>query len=196
MNRSKDLRDLFRKSLKRKATEVTTYRASDYRRHGAYESEINFVDKIKVYFYEWSDVTRVPRTFDDLGSLEDYLKACGMYLQLYQRDIINNCGTVYMTCYKGSKELNVRGSYGKLLDSMNEHDRLSKQIEESKKEKESTTSTVGGRPSDPSMDIFKGSNPFYGGTKTVDSPSGIQRPVMVEPEGRWQEEAPYSNFWY
>lgn len=175
MNRSKDLRDLFRESLKRKSTDVTVYRASDYRRHGAYEREINFADKIKVYFYEWSDVTRVPRTFDDLGSLEDYLKASGIYLQLYQRDIINNCGTVYMSCYKGTKELNVRGSYGKLLDSMNEHDRLSKEIEGGKR-----------------YTLLKPNiltNPFYG-----DNPTNIQKPHMIEESGRWNDE--YSNFWY
>lgn len=187
MNRSKDLRDLFRKSLKRKL-EVVTYRPSDYRRHDIYEGEISFADKIKVYFYEWSDITRVPRTFDDLGSLEDYLKACGMYLQLYQRDIINNCGTVYMTCYKGTKELNVRGSYGKLIDSMNEHDRLSKEIEEAKKAK------TNDRCKKPMKVITVNNNPFYAG-KTVGSPStSIQQPPMLEPENRWDNE--YSNFWY
>ena len=85
MNRSKDLKDLFRKSLKRKATEVTVYRVSDYRKHGTYEKEIDFGNKIRIYFYEWSDINRVPRTFDDMVSLEDYLKACGIFLHLYQR---------------------------------------------------------------------------------------------------------------
>ena len=173
MNRSKDLKDLFRKSLKRKATEVTVYRASDYRKHGTYEKEIDFGNKIRIYFYEWSDINRVPRTFDDMVSLEDYLRACGIFLHLYQRDIINNCGTVYMTCYKGTKELNVRGSYGKLMESMKEHDRLSKEIEDSQK-------TGGPKDSMP--------NPFYMGS------GSIQKPHMIEPEGRYEEE--YSDFWY
>ena len=43
-------------------------------------------------------------------------------MPLYQREIITNLGTVYVTCYRGKKELNVRGSYKTLLDSMREHD--------------------------------------------------------------------------
>lgn len=195
MNRSKDLRNLFRESLKNKRIRSTDYRGTTTQYANAvsngYGRIIEFGKSIKIYFYEWSDIYRVPITFNDIKSFEDYLKSCGIYMQLYQRDIIINCGTAYATCYKGSKELNLRGSYGNLQDSMKEHDKISKEIEEEKKnssfdklgklldvmqeEKEQQTRPI---------------SPMYSHHST------IQRPPMIEPEGRWAENGEYGSFWY
>ena len=195
MNRSKDLRNLFRESLKNKRIRSTDYRGTTTQYANAvsngYGRIIEFGKSIKIYFYEWSDIYRVPITFNDIKSFEDYLKSCGIYMQLYQRDIIINCGTAYATCYKGSKELNLRGSYDNLQNSMKEHDKISKEIEEEKKnssfdklgklldvmqeEKEQQTRPI---------------SPMYAHHST------IQRPPMIEPEGRWAENGEYGSFWY
>ena len=125
MNRSKDLRDLFRQSLINERKRPTTYRSPYYgnRPPSQYrESEIQFSKEIRIYFYEWSDINRQPRCFYQLEAFENFLKSSGIYMQLYQREIIKNLGTTYATCYTGTKNLNLRGSYKNLLDSMKEHE--------------------------------------------------------------------------
>jgi len=133
MNRSKDLRDLFRQSLiNERKRPTTTYRSPYYggsysssihRIPGQYrEGEIQFNKEIHIYFYEWSNTNRQPRCFYQLEAFENFLKSSGIYMQLYQREIIQNLGTVYATCYTGTKNLNLRGSYNNLLDSMKEYD--------------------------------------------------------------------------
>jgi hypothetical protein len=126
MNRSKDLRELFRRSLiNERERSSTTYRSPYY--GGSYHSqyrdgEIQFSKDVRIYFYEWSDVNRRPRCFYQLDAFENFLKSSGIYMQLYQREIIQNIGTVYATCYTGTKNLNLRGSYKNLLDSIKEHE--------------------------------------------------------------------------
>lgn len=119
MNRRKDLRDLFRKSLASSRVVI-----NDYRGRGCNYPYINrnwLERKICIYFYEWSDIYRVPRSFNLISEFEDYLKKCGIYMQYFQKEMILNHGTVYATCYKGSKELNMRTSYANLLSSMKEN---------------------------------------------------------------------------
>jgi len=126
MNRSKDLRNLFRQSLiNERKRPTTTYRSPYY--GGSYpsqyrEGEIQFSKEVRIYFYEWSDVSKQPRCFYNLEAFENFLKSSGIYMQLYQREIIQNLGTVYAACYTGTKNLNLRGSYKNLLDSMKEHE--------------------------------------------------------------------------
>ena len=133
MNRSKDLRDLFRQSLVNERKQSTTtyrspyyggsYPSSVHRIPGQYhEGEIQFSKEIRIYFYEWSDVSRQPRCFYQLEAFENFLKSSGIYMQLYQREIIRNLGTVYVACYTGTKNLNFRASYNNLLESMKKHD--------------------------------------------------------------------------
>lgn len=132
MNRSKDLRALFRQSLINERTRPKTYGGYSgsnpmymggvHRIPGQYENEVKFGKEIKIYFYEWSDVTQNPRCFYQLDSFENFLKTSGIFMELYQREIITNLGRVYATCYKGTKNLNIRASYKNLLDSMHEYD--------------------------------------------------------------------------
>ena len=125
MNRSKDLRNLFRQSLINERKRPTTYHSPYYgnRPPSQYrEGEIQFSKEIRIYFYEWSDVSRQPRCFYQLEAFENFLKTSGIYMQLYQREIIKNLGTTYATCYTGTKNLNLRGSYKNLLNSMKEHE--------------------------------------------------------------------------
>lgn len=133
MNRSKDLRDLFRQHLinKRKAPKITNPYYSDYynsRHSGVVLDNIHRIpseykdDSMHIYFYEWSDPSKAPRAFYQLEAFENFLKSSGIFLEFYQKGIIKNLGTVYVTCYTGTKNLNIRGSYKNLLDSLHEHD--------------------------------------------------------------------------
>lgn len=109
------LNELFFKSESRKREESKTkinYPKSLYYPGG---SRLN---AIEAYFYEWSDVTGVPKRFYILGGLEDFLKSCGIFLKGYERDVISNCMRAYISCYKGSKELCIRTSYKALSDAM------------------------------------------------------------------------------
>ena len=170
MNRSKDLRDLFRQSLIRKRTEVgrrvsPMYNASTLK---SYITNARAGNGIMVYFYEWSDINRVPRTFHDMEELERFLRASGIYMELYQKEIVANLATVYMTCYKGTKSLNVRSTYAALVDSMK------------------TSANVGGGQK---IDVAP-MLPFK------ENPSAIHRPRMVELEGRWDADGGYGGYWY
>jgi hypothetical protein len=170
MNRSKDLRDLFRQSLIRKRTEVgrrvsPMYNASTLK---SYIANARAVNGIMVYFYEWSDINRVPRTFHDMEELERFLRASGIYMELYQKEIVANLATVYMTCYKDTKNLNVRSTYAALVDSM----------------KSSVNVGEGQKRDITPMLPFK------------ENPSAIHRPMMVEPEGRWDADGSYCGYWY
>jgi hypothetical protein len=135
MNRSKDLRDLFRQSLinerKRPKTDYThSPYYYDYNRNrcGGILDNIHRIpnqyadNSVRIYFYEWSDPSKAPRAFYQLEVFENFLKSSGIFLEFYQKGIIKNLGTVYVTCYTGTKNLNIRGSYKNLLDSLHEHD--------------------------------------------------------------------------
>jgi len=141
MNRSKDLRALFRKSI-RGGISSSVYspysQRSEYSAYlrgvgrspmygsggyscGGYASSISFSKEVCIYFYEWSDVTRQPRIFADISAFESFLRSCGISLELYGKDIINNLGKVYVSCYPKSKTLCFRSSYGNLKDSLTEY---------------------------------------------------------------------------
>ena len=131
MNRSKDLRALFRQSLinerNRPKTDYNSrspmYGGSGNFTGGVHRALTPFCDNnVRIYFYEWSDPTKAPRTFYQLDAFDNFLKTSGIYMELYQKDIIRNLGTVYITCYTGTKNLSIRGTYGNLLESLNEHD--------------------------------------------------------------------------
>lgn len=125
MNKSSDLRSLFRQSLinarKRASSSYTPNPIVSGYRSNNYPSEVAFKD-IRIYFYEWSDISKAPRCFYFLDAFKSFLRASGIFLQLYQEDIIKNLGTVYITCYTGTKDLNIRGTYKNLMDSMKEYD--------------------------------------------------------------------------
>jgi hypothetical protein len=136
MNRSKDLRDLFRQSLinerKRPKTDYNhlPYYNDFYRnRYGGgvlgnvHRIPGQYADNaVRIYFYEWSDPSKAPRTFYHLDAFDNFLKTSGIHMEFYQKEIIKNLGTVYITCYTGTKSLNIRSTYKNLLDALHEHD--------------------------------------------------------------------------
>ena len=122
MNRSKDLRLLFRESLvnARKCAAKCYSPSSNF--VGGVHRIPNQYNDIRIYFYEWSDVSRTPRVFYQLDIFDNFLMSSGIYMALYQKDIIRNLGSVYVTCYTGTKTLSIRSSYSSLCDALHEHD--------------------------------------------------------------------------
>ena len=115
MNRSKDLRRLFRESLinERNRPKVNYVRQS---------SPLYSTNVTRIYFYEWSNINSCPRCFYNLPIFEEFLKSSGISMEMYQRQIIINNGTVYISCYSGTKLLCVCTTYGELLKGMGAYD--------------------------------------------------------------------------
>ena len=117
-NISKDLKGLFKEYMQNKNKPYTTYNSNSHR------EPIVFATSIKVFFYEWSDVSRAPRAFYTMEAFESYLKTCGIYIQLYEKDIITNLGECFITCYKGKKQLCIRSTYKHLFDTITENEKI------------------------------------------------------------------------
>jgi hypothetical protein len=131
MNKSKELRELFRLSqcnkLDNKTSSITFYNTSKTspmysssidRVHGTYEKEIAFGEYIKIFFYEWSDVSVVPKTFQSLVSFEGFLRSSGIPYSSGHIESIKNLGTVFCSCYRGTRTLVIRSTYHNLYDAM------------------------------------------------------------------------------
>ena len=119
-----------------------------------------------IYFYEWSDVTRTPRSFYTLKKFEEFLSESEIFMLGYQREIIKNMHNPYITCRKGTKELIIKVSYEALKSAVN--------LE---------SSSMTSRP------------PFSNFMAMGSEDKGrIQRPMVYEPEGRWQDENEFQ--WY
>lgn len=100
MNRSKDLAFLFRSSLIKKNEEKEK--------------------KIDIYFYEWSNISTTPLHYFRVETFEEFLKRSGITLETYQRGIIARLGTVFVSCYKGTKTLVIRSTWKGLKSAMDE----------------------------------------------------------------------------
>ena len=129
MNRSKDLRDLFRQSLINERNRPKIDYNDYYRkRYGGVLDNIHKIpmqyanNSVRIYFYEWSNLNQAPRIFYQLDAFDNFLKTSDIYMELYQKEIIKNLGTVFITCYTGTKNLNIRSTYKNLLDALREHD--------------------------------------------------------------------------
>lgn len=121
MNKRKELRELFRLSQRNKLSNKTTspmYSSSIDRVHGAYEKEIPFGEYVKIYFYEWSDISVVPKTFQSLVSFEGFLRSSGIPYSSAHIKTIKNIGTVFCSCYRGTRTLVIRSTYHNLYNTM------------------------------------------------------------------------------
>lgn len=100
-NRSKDLRDLFRQSLINK----------------------NKKHNVRIFFYEWSELTGYPRVFASLNDFKLFLQTCGIFIDEHQCDIINNVNIAYASCYRGTRYLHVCDSWLQLRNRLDEYDK-------------------------------------------------------------------------
>lgn len=113
-NKSKELRKLFREHMENKRKVVSTPPV-----YGVHS--VPSFNGITIYFYEWSDISNTPRYFNSVSEFESFTRMSGIPFEYFHKDIINNLKCAYISCYQGSTELNIRGTYKLLLDSMREH---------------------------------------------------------------------------
>lgn len=139
MNKCKELRELFRLSQRNKldnktytlsneTSSITFYGNS--KTSPMYSSSIDRVQKgipfgeyIKIFFYEWSDISVVPKTFQSLASFEGFLRSSDIPYSSTHIETIKNLGTVFCSCYSGTKSLAIRSTYHDLYDAMRLHNK-------------------------------------------------------------------------
>ena len=117
MNRSKDLRKLFKTYMARKEEESKRPVNYHYGRSQQYYNETFQGTETfhgVIFFYEWTDVTRQPIRYFSLPLFEKFLTESGLELEPWQKDVILNLQQVYITCSPGEKLLLVRSSYDAL----------------------------------------------------------------------------------
>ena len=71
-----------------------------------------------IYFYEWSDANRTPKSFYTLDKFEEFLNKSGIYLKSYQREIIKCMHNPYVACKKGERDLIIKKSYEMLKNEL------------------------------------------------------------------------------
>ena len=115
-NLSKELKSIFNKYLERKEDERLHPKKESYFQPSLFSGSGEFTGVI--YFYEWSDITRAPKTFYSLEKFEDFLEASNIYLLGWQREIVRNMRNPYVTCKKGTKELLIKVTYEALKTAL------------------------------------------------------------------------------
>lgn len=123
MNRSKDLKSLFRLHMinKRSYSSVSKYSSSStHQYHNKSASVPSIGVLMRIYFYEWSNIYNSPRCFYSMEGFSNFLKSSCITLDKCLRDIIASLGTAYISCYENSKELCIRSSYTALKQGMEE----------------------------------------------------------------------------
>ena len=116
MNISNRLKDLFNESLLRECAEKKS-RFHCYHGSSSFNAQSDDI-KGALYFYEWSDINRSPRTFYFMSIFEKFLIDSGITLQGYEKEIIKNITNPYVSCKKGSKELIIKSSFDVLKKAL------------------------------------------------------------------------------
>lgn len=80
-----------------------------------------------IFFYEWSNVERIPLKFETYKDFDAYLKRANICIESWQ---VNGIMTslesdfnVYITCKTGKKELIIRTSHMALYDALNNYNK-------------------------------------------------------------------------
>ena len=92
-------------------------RAPSYRQASLFDGDYDFQGII--YFYEWSDTNRTPKSYYTLKAFENFLNSSQIYLLAWQKEIIRHMHNPYIACKKGQKDLIIKDSYDKLKNALN-----------------------------------------------------------------------------
>ena len=117
MNRSKDLRKLFKTYMARKEEESRRPVNYHYGRSQQYYNETFQGTETfhgVIFFYEWSDVTRQPIRYFSIPLFEKFLTESNLALEPWQKDVLLCLQQAFITCKPGTKELLVRSTYDSL----------------------------------------------------------------------------------
>jgi hypothetical protein len=77
-----------------------------------------------IYFYEWSDINRSPKSFYTLKLFVKFLESCGIYVPSYQLELIKNISTPHITCRKGTKDIIITCNWSSLKEEMGLDDKV------------------------------------------------------------------------
>lgn len=116
-----------------------------------------------IYFYEWSDTNRTPKTYYTLKAFEKFLNDCHIFLASWQREVISHMKHPYIACKKGERDIIIRNSFTE----------LSKAIEEGSKSTVPFTQNKGSEDKEPYNVII------------TRAPHMRHMETVFEPEGRW-----------
>lgn len=183
-NLNKELKKLFFATLKRKAEEASrrtspTYGGGGYcggmtppvtHRPTTYQPNLfSQTDGVGcIYFYEWSDTTRIPKSYYTLKAFEAFLNDCHIYLASWQREVLSHMKHSYVACKRGERDIIIKGSFPE----------LSKELNKPKPTEEGSKSTV--------PFTSKGSEDREPYNVAITRPPSMRHMETVfEPEGRW-----------
>jgi len=184
-NLNKELKKLFFATLKRKAEEATRRTSPTYcggmmppvtHRPTTYQPNLfSQTDGIGcIYFYEWSDTKRTPKTYYTLKAFESFLNDCHIYLASWQREVLSHMKHSYVACKKGERDIIIKNSYTE----------LTKAIEEGSGKK--SESPFPHTPSTASTATNRGSEDVEPYSVAITRPPSMRHmQPMFEPEGRW-----------
>jgi hypothetical protein len=198
-NLNKELKKLFFATLKRKAEEASrrtspTYGGGGYcggmmppvtHRPTTYQSNLfSQTDGVGcIYFYEWSDTTRIPKSYYTLKAFEAFLNDCHIYLASWQREVLSHMKHSYVACKRGERDIIIKGTFPELSKELNKP----KATEEgSGKKSENPFPHI---PSTASTATNRGSEDVEPYSVAITRPPSMRHMEPVfEPEGRWDEE--------
>lgn len=78
----------------------------------------------KIFFYEWSDVTRQPLVFEKYFPFYKFLDESGLRIDNILNGRIRDLHEVYISCVKGSKRIVIGSSYDILCRAKEEAEKL------------------------------------------------------------------------
>lgn len=102
-NKGRSFKENFEVYLKRQdelARQSTSYNSSN-----STTNYSNYYNTKYFYFYEWSNVSGVPKTFNNWDEFEKFLKDCNIVVTEAQKSCIKYARLIYATCKKDSNEL-------------------------------------------------------------------------------------------
>ena len=169
-NISNRLKGLFNEYLVRIEEEkhhvtVKTYDYHNRTIHNGDDEDYNGI----IYFYEWSDISRTPKSYYTLKAFENFLASSKIYIASYEKELIKHIHYCYIACSKDGKKLLIKCSYESLKRTL-------------ESEKSSLNSLC------PSARGSEDKEPYHIAithAPSVAPKSFIQRPPMYEPSGRW-----------
>jgi hypothetical protein len=195
-NISNRLKGLFNDYLIRLEEEKKRPTVSNYNYRPPYQSSfLNGEDEFHgiIYFYEWSDANRTPKTFYTLKAFENFLNTSQIFLASYQKELVKHIHNPYIACRKDGKDIIIKSNYESLKHELENEDRSSNPF------RSPYYNNKGSEDSEPyGVQITR--PPHHNNAAKVLSCSvqpptspkpPIQRPAIIcEPEGRWDERQP------
>ena len=166
------LSDIFHSYLKRLDDEKKNATVGSYHRPIPCQQRLNFDDNTDfqgiIYFYEWSDANRTPKTFYTLDAFERFLNTSLIFMASYQKELIRNIHNPYIACRKDGKDIIIKCSYESLKHALETED----------------------KSTNPFRSPSKGSEDKEPYGVAITRPPIKRPPMYIELENRWDEMHP------